>query len=526
MAGKIFINYRRKLNPSEAQLLQKSLQRHFGEDGVFLDVTGLEADDHWLHTLAAQVEASGAMVSLISEGWADVKDRNGHRRLDNPDDFVRFEIARAYQLGIPVLAAQLNGAPMPSHKGLPPDIAQMSFKQGMLLRIESFDRDADEIAAKLKELMAHAARLKEAMAIAAKAKEAMPARAPRGVAYWMAGAAAVALAAGIAAGPWLQREAGILPPIPADVTAAAKAVRDAEAEARQARKDAEAALRERNQAQAALKTAQEVLANAQAKGEAAASHAAELAAQLKSAEQKSSEAQAALKAANERAEKAETALTEADAKYAAALTERDRARAALKATQDALSAAESKGDAASIRVAELAGQFKDAERKLKSAQERADRAEAALKQRTPDTQSGELATCLRDKDKAMIERDKALEESLACSVQLRGVRADLERAEDRAKAAQNQRTQARAVYAEYRSTCPTIEQSLVSRQLSLMRTGVSSEVFSLGNRPAVEKLYRLSTPDGLPLEISGNTPSKFVSPTRLAPIQLLFQLFL
>ncbi len=174
MAGKVFINYRRKLNPSEAQLLQKSLQRHFGEDGVFLDVTGLEADDHWLHTLAAQVEASGAMVSLISGGWADVEDGRGNRRLDNPDDFVRFEIARAYQLGIPVLAAQLNGAAMPSHKDLPPDIAQLSFKQGMLLRIESFDKDADEIAAKLKELMAAAARLKEAMAIAAKAKEVMP----------------------------------------------------------------------------------------------------------------------------------------------------------------------------------------------------------------------------------------------------------------------------------------------------------------------------------------------------------------
>ncbi len=36
----IFINYRRKLNLAEAQLLQKALQRHFGKDGVFLDIEG------------------------------------------------------------------------------------------------------------------------------------------------------------------------------------------------------------------------------------------------------------------------------------------------------------------------------------------------------------------------------------------------------------------------------------------------------------------------------------------------------
>ncbi len=92
------------------------------------------------------------MVSLIPEGWAAVTDDSGRRRLDDPHDFVRFEIARAYMCGIPVLAAQLDGAHMPSHKDLPPDIAELSFKQGMLLRMESFDEDADKIALKLKEL--------------------------------------------------------------------------------------------------------------------------------------------------------------------------------------------------------------------------------------------------------------------------------------------------------------------------------------------------------------------------------------
>ena len=60
MAGKIFINYRRSLNLVEAQLLKKVLQRHFGKAGVFLDVSGLEGGQHWLHALEAQVDAAAA----------------------------------------------------------------------------------------------------------------------------------------------------------------------------------------------------------------------------------------------------------------------------------------------------------------------------------------------------------------------------------------------------------------------------------------------------------------------------------
>jgi formylglycine-generating enzyme required for sulfatase activity len=293
MAGMIFINYRRVLNLKDAQLLEKILQKKFGAAKVFLDTSGLEGGKHWLHTLEAQVDASSAMVSLIGKGWADVPGEAGARRLDNPDDFVRFEIARAFSRKIPVLPVLIDGAAMPDTPELPRNLLPLLFVQAMLFRAESANDDGEKIANRL------AALIEEAK--------------PKGARVWMAGAAAVALAAGIAAGPSLQTALGILPPIPADATAAMKARQEAEADARQARKDAEAASRERNRAQAALKTAQEALASAQAKGEAAASYTAELAAQLKTAEQKLSEAQTALTAANERAEREEAARKKAEA---------------------------------------------------------------------------------------------------------------------------------------------------------------------------------------------------------------------
>lgn len=110
MAGGVFINYRRSLNLTNAQLLQKALQRHFGQKGVFLDVSALDGGDHWLHTLEKQVDASAAMVALIGPGWAAITDEKGNRRLDNPNDFVRFELARAFSRPIPVLPVLIDGA--------------------------------------------------------------------------------------------------------------------------------------------------------------------------------------------------------------------------------------------------------------------------------------------------------------------------------------------------------------------------------------------------------------------------------
>jgi formylglycine-generating enzyme required for sulfatase activity len=181
VADGIFINYRRTLNLTNAQLLQKALQHHFGRRDVFLDVSGLDGGDHWLHTLERQVDASAAMVVLIGRGWADVTDEKGSRRLDNPNDFVRFELARAFLRNIPVLPVLIDGAELPDVSRLPTNLLQLTFPQAMLLRSESFDDDVAKIARRLRFLIAQSR--------------------PRAVTYPMAAAGvAVALVAGTAVG--------------------------------------------------------------------------------------------------------------------------------------------------------------------------------------------------------------------------------------------------------------------------------------------------------------------------------------
>src|SRR5438105_433296 len=119
MAGRIFINYRRGESLKNAQHLATLLTKPFGAKHIFLDVRGIDGGANWANTLEQQVAASDAMVALIEKGWADLRDDQGHRRLDNPDDFVRVEIAQALLRGIPVLPVLVDGAPMPKVAQLP-----------------------------------------------------------------------------------------------------------------------------------------------------------------------------------------------------------------------------------------------------------------------------------------------------------------------------------------------------------------------------------------------------------------------
>jgi TIR domain len=190
--AKIFINYRRSVNLKDAQLLQTVLVRHFGQSHVFLDFSGLEGGEHWLHTLERQVDASGATVALIGKDWAEIKDENGQRRLDDPNDFVRFEIARAFSRKIPVLPVLIDGASIPDIARLPSNLLPLTFSQAMLLRGESFNDDADKIARRLKYLIEEAK--------------------PRGAAWWkVAAISMIVLAVGTAAGPAIFDRAKVRP---------------------------------------------------------------------------------------------------------------------------------------------------------------------------------------------------------------------------------------------------------------------------------------------------------------------------
>ena len=150
--GTIFINYRRDDSQGASFSLQNFLGKQFGKRRIFLDIHGLDAGAEFDIQLEKQVAACSAMIVMIGPYWLKTVD-DGSRRIDNPDDFVRIEIAKALSLRKPILPVLVGEAKMPAPEELPEVIRDLHRFNGRPLRFERFDADAEEIAAALRNMI-------------------------------------------------------------------------------------------------------------------------------------------------------------------------------------------------------------------------------------------------------------------------------------------------------------------------------------------------------------------------------------
>ena len=185
--GIVFINYRRDQTAGEARALFNSLVQQLGADRVFMDVDNIALGRDFREVLRQRLDDCEVLLALIGRGWADARDAAGQRRLDQPNDFVRLEIATALQRTVAVTPVLVQGARMPQVDDLPEDLKPLSFRNGFELNHQTWDSNVRELVARL------------GMA---------PARrddAPRSRAPVVAGAAALAVAG--AAGAWFALQA-------------------------------------------------------------------------------------------------------------------------------------------------------------------------------------------------------------------------------------------------------------------------------------------------------------------------------
>jgi hypothetical protein len=77
----------------------------------------------------------------LDANWLRTQDDEGKRRLDNPDDFVRVEIATALRRNIRVIPILLDGATIPKANELPEDLKELALRNGLDIRHASFSND-------------------------------------------------------------------------------------------------------------------------------------------------------------------------------------------------------------------------------------------------------------------------------------------------------------------------------------------------------------------------------------------------
>jgi len=148
----VFISYRREDCAGHAGRLYDRLAEHLGPELVFMDVDSIEPGVDFSERLDEAVGACSLLIALIGSGWLDARDDAGRRRLDDPEDFVRQELAAGLARdGLRVIPVLVEGATMPRAEELPKDLKPLARRNTRELSHARWDYDAGRLieAAKL-----------------------------------------------------------------------------------------------------------------------------------------------------------------------------------------------------------------------------------------------------------------------------------------------------------------------------------------------------------------------------------------
>jgi hypothetical protein len=143
--NKIFISYRRIDTEAHVQGIAQYLGKKFGTKRVLLDVD-MPPGTEYPKALEAWLSECRVLLVLIGPGWLDARLANGERRLDQPDDWVKLEVARALARNIKVIPVLIGDAAPPGREQLPVAIAALADCQVAYVRPESFANDMAGLA--------------------------------------------------------------------------------------------------------------------------------------------------------------------------------------------------------------------------------------------------------------------------------------------------------------------------------------------------------------------------------------------
>jgi hypothetical protein len=126
---RIFISYRRVDAEYAAGALGRELRSHFGDEQVFRDKEDVGGGVAWRQEVLHEIDRNSVLLVLIEKDWANAKDAQGRRRLDNTDDPLRLEITDGLKEGAVILPILLENAQMPDEEGIAAGVAALGRTQ-------------------------------------------------------------------------------------------------------------------------------------------------------------------------------------------------------------------------------------------------------------------------------------------------------------------------------------------------------------------------------------------------------------
>jgi hypothetical protein len=144
---KIFISYRRDDSAGYAGRLFDYLTEHCGSRQVFMDIDTIEPGDDFRKAVQNGIGTCDVVVVMIGRQWLTIADAQGHRRLDDPQDWVRAEVAIALaNPKVRVISVLVHDASMPKASDLPDDLKELSYRNALELSDSRFQHDAGRLA--------------------------------------------------------------------------------------------------------------------------------------------------------------------------------------------------------------------------------------------------------------------------------------------------------------------------------------------------------------------------------------------
>ncbi|PTL77852.1 toll/interleukin-1 receptor domain-containing protein [Vitiosangium sp. GDMCC 1.1324] len=158
---RIFVSYRREDSPGHAGRLYDHLVNHFGQERVFRDIEAIAIGEDFVEAIQHAISSCDILIAVIGTQWSTIKDAKGRRRLDDPEDFVRLEIAAALERNIRVIPALVQGATMVSAEDLPPDLVKLVRRNAVEISDIRFQFDVDRLIAAIEYVWREEDRMRE-----------------------------------------------------------------------------------------------------------------------------------------------------------------------------------------------------------------------------------------------------------------------------------------------------------------------------------------------------------------------------
>ncbi len=142
--GQIFISYRRDDSAGYTRALYDRLVRQFSKERVFMDLDAIEPGIPFDESIQRALDQCEVLLVVIGKRWMD-KQGVVAPRINDPEDFVRFEIAAALSRNIRVIPVLLDGASMPIEEELPEPLRALARHNALEVSNSRFDADIETL---------------------------------------------------------------------------------------------------------------------------------------------------------------------------------------------------------------------------------------------------------------------------------------------------------------------------------------------------------------------------------------------